>query len=178
VGDGGGVRFTNPPFRRILKNPTVRRVTMKRLLTGAVAFFSAMVLAGCLATVKHETASGRPEVTIPGKSAKEVLAFVSNDLINNGYNIRTRSELNAIFEKKFTGTGAFLISGPGLADPVNRLVLDFVESSGATRVISSYSLVSNPGGQKGVAEKVTSADDLPESKEIQTLLNSIRDRMK
>jgi hypothetical protein len=151
---------------------------MNRYSAKMISVFAAALLVGCLATVKHDTASGRPEVTIAGKSAKDVLAFASNDLINRGYMIRTRSELNAVFEKKFTGTGAFLISGPGLADPVNRLVLDFVESGGATRVISSYSLVSNPGGQKGVAEKVTSADDLAESKEIQTLLDSIRDRMR
>lgn len=151
---------------------------MNSLRVRALALVTAGLMVGCLATVKHETASGRPEVTIPGKAAKDVLAFTTNELVNQGYMIRTRSEMNAIYEKKFTGTGAFLLTGPGLADPVYRLTLDFIEMSGQTRVIASHALVSNPGGQKGVAEKVTSTDDTSESKDVQKLLNGIRDRMK
>jgi hypothetical protein len=155
-----------------------RREIMSHMFARLLSLLTALLVAGCLTTVKHDTASGRPEVTIPGKSAKEVLAFTTNELINKGYMIRTRNEMNAIFEKKFTGTGAFLLTGPGLADPVYRLTLDFVDLSGTTRVIASHALVSNPGAQKGVAEKVTSTDDLPESKEVQAILNDIRDKMK
>lgn len=151
---------------------------MGRFFVAMTSLLTTLLITGCLATVKHDTASGRPEVTIPGKSAKQVLAFTTNELINQGYTIRTRSEINAVFEKRFSGTGAFLLTGPGLADPVYRLTLDFVELTGTTRVIASHALVSNPGGQKGVAEKVTSTDDLPESKEVQTTLNGIRDNMK
>jgi hypothetical protein len=151
---------------------------MRRLLAQLLVLLAAAAMAGCLATVKHDTASGRPEVTIPGKTAKDVLAFTTNELVNQGYMIRTRSEMNAIYEKKFTGTGAFLLTGPGLADPVYRLTLDFIEMSGQTRVVASHALVSNPGGQKGVAEKVTSTDDMSESKDVQKMLNAIRDRMK
>lgn len=124
---------------------------MNRIAKSILLLLSSFVLGGCLATVTHQTASGRPEVTIPGRSAREVLAFTTNDLINKGYTIRTRSELNAVFEKRFTGTGAFLLTGPGLADPAYRLTLDFVESGAQTRVLGSYALVSNPGGQKGRA---------------------------
>jgi hypothetical protein len=151
---------------------------MRKLGFRTLVLAAAVLTAGCLATVKHDTASGRPEVTIPGKAAKDVLAFTTNELVNQGYMIRTRSEMNAIYEKKFTGTGAFLLTGPGLADPVYRLTLDFIEMSGQTRVVASHALVSNPGGQKGVAEKVTSTDDTNESKDIQKLLDGIRDRMK
>ena len=151
---------------------------MNKLLATWVAALSLLAIVGCADPVKHGTASGRPEVTIPGKSAKDVLAFTTNELINKGYQIRSRNEMNAVFETKFTETGAFLLSGPGLAGPVLRLTLDFVDVSGQTRILASQALVSNPGGQKGVPEKVNSTDGMAISRDVQSLLNSIRDQMK
>jgi len=86
--------------------------------------------------------------------------------------------MNAVFEKKLTGAVAFMLSGPGLADPVYRVTLNFVESDAQTRVLGELSVVSNPGGGRGGPEKIQTAHDAQEHKKLQDQLNAIRDKMK
>jgi hypothetical protein len=135
------------------------------------------LLAGCLATVQHQTASGRPEVTIAGKVARRVQATLTNDMLNLGYVPKARSDTVAVFEKPQEAMSQFLFGGIGESKPVYRLTFDIVESDASTRVVGSYAAVQNPGGGGGRVEKVISLDDIPESKEIQATLDALRQRI-
>ena len=150
---------------------------MRRISIGLIILLSAISLAGCPTAPTQNTASGRPEVTIPGKSAKAILGTISNDLVNLGYAIRSRTEMNAVFEKPLEGSLKFMLAGPGLADPVYRVTLDFIEMDSQTRVVALLNVVTNPGSKGGSPEKVTTAYDEQEHKRLQALLDSFRDKL-
>ena len=88
-----------------------------------------------LPALAQDAPSGRPDVIIPGKTAKAVLGVISNELLNQSYTIRSRSEFNAVFEKPLEGAVKFMLSGPGLAPPVYRITFDFLETDAQTRVV-------------------------------------------
>jgi hypothetical protein len=144
------------------------------------SFVAVAVLAstGCISPPKLETASGKPEISVAGKPAKTVLAFVTNEFVNQGYTIRGRSEMKAVFDKPLEGAAKFMYSGPGLADPVLRVTLDFVDLDTQTRVLGKLHFVSNPGGAKGVPEKADEVVDKIWYTQLQDQLTAIRDKLK
>lgn len=151
---------------------------MKRISVSLLVLLSTLWLGGCLTAPTQNTASGRPEVTIPGRSAKAILGTVTNDFVNRGFSIRSRTEMNAVFEKPLEGSLKFMLAGPGLADPVYRVTLDFLEMPAQTRVVALLNVVSNPGGKGGSAEKVTTAYDEQEHRKLQEVLEALRSKMK
>ena len=151
---------------------------MKYLSSALLAMSLTFSISGCVTAPTHDTASGRPEVTIPGKSAKAVLGTISNDLADQGYSIRSRTEMNAVFEKPLQGSLKFMLSGPTLADPVYRVTLDLLETDTQTRVLGKLNIVENPGGQGKSSERISTSYDDEEHKKLQTQLNALRDKMK
>jgi hypothetical protein len=151
---------------------------MARLTSMVIAL--ALVVAAYTAhagSTVHNTPSGRPEVTIDGKVAKVALGEITNEMINVSYLPKIRSETGAIFDKPLDRGEAFLIGGIGEARPVRRVTFDIIELDTSTRILASYSIVTNPGGGNGRAEKATVHDDTNESVQWQEILNKIKSRI-
>ena len=76
---------------------------MKRvLLIGVIG----VALLGCRTT--YDTASGRPEVTVP-RPANEVKTATASYLLNRGYRIIKDSELQVVAEKQTENFGTALL---------------------------------------------------------------------
>ena len=144
----------------------------RRLFLALAAFPTISSVTGCLATspVQHATPSGRPEVVIPRRSAKAILADISNEMVNIAFEPRTRSEMSAVFEKYLERTEQLLL-GAGGKRPVRRVTFDIIESEASTRVLATLSIVSDPGGRDELA---TPVNDSKESLQLQALLDRVK----
>ena len=151
---------------------------MRRVCTTVLIVGQVVLLLGCITPPKHDTASGRPEVTISKRTAKAVLGSVTNEMANRGYAIRTRSEMNAVFEKPLEGSLKFMLSGPNLAAPVYRVTFDFVETDQETRILAMLNVVENPGATNRRPERVMTAHDPDENKKLQELLALLKTKLK
>lgn len=103
----------------------------------------AWLLAGCAAT-KLPTASGRPEVSLPGPVAA-VKARLAGALVNVGYSVTASDDLRVVAEKQAGSGESFALAltvGHG-ADPNARKRLQFtlVPVGESVRVIGELALV-------------------------------------
>jgi hypothetical protein len=97
---------------------------------------AALVLAGC-ATVKTNTASGRPEVTVAGSKSSAVKSYITSEMLNRGYAVHSSSDTVIVFDK--------------LA-PVNAGTTWLAMSLGPITVRTSYTIVALGGGVRVMGE--------------------------
>lgn len=113
------------------------------LFTVAIA---AAVCAGCVAPAKMNTASGRPEVIVTGKTTDQIQAKLANELVNQGYAVRTDS-LNVVAEKEVKDVASRLVFGSRYDSRVfMRSTFTILEQGDGThRIVGAFAAVTNTG---------------------------------
>ena len=130
----------------------------------------ALSLAGCNG-VKHETASGRPEVTIRS-SAEPVKSAVTGFLVNAGYSITKSSDIQVVGERTPDNAMAAVLFGSQYdSTPKARITYTILPLGGTTRVIADMAIVTNPGS---AFERVTPLNNVPESAGVQRSLIDVK----
>lgn len=143
--------------------------------TLSISIISAVALVGCATPVRHDTPSGRPEVTIRGNLAKPVQGEITNAMLNRGYNVKSSAETLLVFERPIDNAMACVLLGSQYdSTPAARVTYSIVESMDTTRVVASFAAVTNPGS---AFERVTPLNNNPDTAEYQALLNDIKARL-
>lgn len=103
-------------------------------------------LTACQTVKPPATASGRPEVTIPGASAAQVKPLLLSKTIDKGYRIIKDDAYSLTFEKPTDNmAAAILLSTNAGGPPTQRVTFTIAELGGATRVVADMAFVSNAG---------------------------------
>lgn len=90
--------------------------------------------------VKHQTASGRPEVAISSSDVQEIKGTLINEMVNFGYTLQADNGLVMIFEKPVGGIDAILYWTP----PAYRAVFNFILARKPVRIVATLLYVKNP----------------------------------
>jgi len=134
-----------------------------------------ILLGACAAPVRHETASGRPEVTIRGKVGNQVQAEIANLMLNRRYSVKSSSPNILVFEKPFDNAMAsVLFASQYDVTPYARITYNVFEIGDSTRIVASFAAITNPGS---AFERVTPLDNNPDTLWYQTKLNEIKQRI-
>ena len=134
-----------------------------------------MLLISCATPVQHNTQSGRPEVTISGKVGEQVIAEISNLMINNGYNVKSSSNSLLVFEKPIEKFMASVLLGSNYdGTPYARITASVIESPSNTRVVLTFAAVTNPGS---AFERITPMNQSQDTIAYQNRLNEIKSRL-
>jgi hypothetical protein len=131
-----------------------------------------VIFAGCGTpkTPKMPTRSGRPEVSIKGKTTEELKTFFVNDLVARGYTAQTSDPTALIFEKRETGTIALLFTSDIDRKVWNRVKMSILdEGRRSHRVVCTAFLVGNRGAPVERTEEVSG-----EWQDIQSWLESAK----
>jgi S1-C subfamily serine protease len=137
---------------------------MKIILIPFVLFLA--LLYGCATTKPLATASGKPEVTIPNVTKKQVTDALVTQMINQGFQIKNSSDYNIVFTKPMESLSAQLLLGSKYdSTPEHRASFMIVESGNGIRVVLTNQGITNPGS---AFEKVT---DLSSGKAGESWLN-------
>ncbi|MCB1499942.1 MAG: lipoprotein [Bauldia sp.] len=114
---------------------------MRKLL---VAILLVAAVAGCQ-TAQVTTASGRPEITVPGPPEK-IKPLVLNAALNRKFTIKSDTPYTLVIEQPSTDFATNLLLGSQWNPTVNiRLTLTFVPVGGDTRIVAEQVAVTNPG---------------------------------
>lgn len=133
-----------------------------------LVLLAGLLIGGCAAQVKHNTPSGKPEVTIGGKVGASARAIISGAMLDGGYNMRAGTDALLIFDKKTSGIMASMLFGSGYDSvPSERITYTVLEGDRYTRIVASMAMVTNPGS---AFERITPMDGNENSVFIQQLL--------
>ena len=111
-----------------------------------VIILAAALVAGCASRPHMPTRSGRPEVTIRGKTTEELKVYFVTDLVSRGYTVRNADPAAMIFEKQERGSVALLVISELDRTAWNRVRVSIVSHRrGSHRVICQAFLVGNRG---------------------------------
>ena len=108
-------------------------------ITALIVVFSAMI-AAC-ATVKTNTASGSPEITVSASKASAVKGFITSEMLNRGYSPHSSNDTAIVFAKPApmnAGTGWLTAS---LGPITLRTTFTIVDLSGTVRVVGVPAMV-------------------------------------
>jgi len=130
------------------------------------------LVAGCAAPIKHLTPSGRPEVTITGRVGEQVVARITDYMLNRGYNVKTATNTLLVFEKPIDNVLATVLLGSRYdSTPAARVTYTTIETETSTRVVASLAAITNPGS---AFERVTPMDNSKDSVSLQQFLNELK----
>ncbi|MHA1355493.1 MAG: hypothetical protein ACTSR1_10005 [Candidatus Heimdallarchaeota archaeon] len=131
-----------------------------------------MSFAACATPVKHNTPSGRPEITISGKVGKQVQAEIMNLMLNNGYNVKSSTDTLLVFERPIKNVMAAALLGSRYdSTPAARISFNIIEMGASTRVVASFAAVTNPGS---AFERITPMNNNADTVNYQMRLNEIK----
>lgn len=132
----------------------------------------ALALAGCAEPVTHATPSGRPEVTISGRSSAWAKDRLTNEMLNRGYTVTMDSGSTVAFDRASNNALANAFFGSGYDGVPNaRITYSIVQIGGDTRIVADMAVITNPGS---AFERRTPMNNNQDSTEIQELLNRIK----
>ncbi len=123
-----------------------------KLQNSALALLFA--LSGCATAPPLQTASGRPEVTVHGKTASQVRNAALNHFVDRGW-APVRSEGSQLVFEKEGSTGQALVMGLMTDNPqsTNRITITLVENGSDVRVVGAIAAVgANNFGRAQVVE--------------------------
>lgn len=148
---------------------------MNKQTNSVIILLIIFVLSACATPVKHNTASGRPEIVISGKVGKQAWAEIMNLMLNNGYNVTTSTDSLLVFEKPIDNIMASLVLGSQYdRTPAARVTINIIEMVNSTRVVSSFAVVTNPGS---AFERITPMNNNPDTASYQMRLKEIKQRI-
>jgi hypothetical protein len=105
-----------------------------------IGLLLALTLAAC-ATVKTNTASGKPEVTVAGPKASTVRAYVTSEMLNRGYSPHSSTDAILVFDKLApmnAGTGWLTATLGPITVRTSFTIVDF---DGTVRVVGTPAMV-------------------------------------
>ncbi|WP_147282493.1 hypothetical protein [Microvirga subterranea] len=144
---------------------------MRMTIAGAVAL--GLVLSGCQ-TVQHQTASGRPEITV-ARPAADVKSAWAGYLVNRGYTITKDTDLQVVGEIVPNNAMAHMFFGSRYDGvPKARLTATYLSIGGGTRMVVDPAIVTNPGS---AFERVTPLNNHPDTAGIQQTMNDLKEAL-
>jgi hypothetical protein len=107
-------------------------------ILGIVALGAALALAGCQ-TEGAGTASGSPEITIPGARPDQVKPRIVGAMMNSGARLKSDSDYLMVFERKWgnavaSATVGILLNSDG-SDTMEQLHFSIADTGSGTRVV-------------------------------------------
>ena len=103
-------------------------------------------LAACASPVTHQTASGRPEVTIATTTVDAVKGALISAMVNGGYSITRDSDYLLAFDRPVDNVlAAALLGSEYDSTPNARISYTIAELRSRIRVVADLALVTNPG---------------------------------
>lgn len=127
----------------------------------------------CTTQIKHNTPSGRPEITINGQVGKRIQAEIMNLVLNNGYDLKSSTNTLMIFERPVKDMFfRMLLASNYDSKPATRITIIIIETANSTRIIASFVAVTNPGS---AFERILSLNNNPDTAEFQIQLNKIKE---
>lgn len=112
----------------------------------AATILAAMTaLCGCATAPPIQTASGSPEVTIPGASAEKIKPVIINAMLNRRLRIKSDTPYSIVVEKQTEDFTTQLLLGTAYGPPIERVTFAIAEIAGGTRIVADASMVSNAG---------------------------------
>ncbi|MHB0706013.1 hypothetical protein ACX4MT_09235 [Roseomonas mucosa] len=107
---------------------------------------SIFIVSGCAAPVTHNTASGKPEVTVTTSDLPALKSYITNDMINRGYTIVRESESQLVFDRPVQNVLVGALVGSSFnSTPNTRLTYVFIKNQTSYRVVGDVALITNPG---------------------------------
>lgn len=138
---------------------------LSTLFVGACVFLSACQ------TIRHQTASGRPEVTIKAPIDKVKAAYVGA-VVNANYSLKTDTPLQVVMEREATNALVGILLASNYDSRVMaRISTTFIQNGTDTRVFADLNLVTNPGS---AFERLTPMNNSVDSVGVQNILNDIK----
>lgn len=141
-----------------------------RKLISTVLVAVAMSVSGCQ-TIKHDTPSGKPEVSVRASTKDVKMAFVGT-LVNLGYSVKRDSDFQIVLEHPVENVMANILMGSEYDPTVEaRVTATFLEMNGSTRLIAELGIVRNGGSAFEQVDNFTNSRD---SQGIQNVMNDIK----
>ncbi|MBE0544274.1 MAG: hypothetical protein IH623_23285 [Verrucomicrobia bacterium] len=81
---------------------------MNRIYNAIFGIAALVLFAGCVAPQKHQTPSGRPEVTINTQDKGKIKSVTINQFINAGFTMTSDTEYAITFTKQMSGMSGVL----------------------------------------------------------------------
>lgn len=145
-------------------------LTKDSTLTLVISLF--FLVAGCATPIKHLTPSGRPEVTITGRVGEQIVARITNRMLDSGYNVKMATKTLMVFEKPIDNVLAAALLGSHYDHtPAARVTYTIIETEGYTRIVASLAAITNPGS---AFERVTPMNDSKDSVRVQQFLAALK----
>lgn len=143
-----------------------------KLIPILLIVFLSFMATGCATIKPLPTPSGRPEVTIPNVTKKQVIDTLTNRMINKGYQLSSVNDYVVVFNKKVDSFMAGVIYGSRYdSTPAARVSYNLVETDAGIRVIVTLEVVTNPGS---AFERVTDLSQGPDAKDAQRSLEEVK----
>jgi hypothetical protein len=138
--------------------------------------FLPFLLVACAIPVKHNNASGKPEVTIKTSSVKSVRTKATEMMVNGGYRTVRSDDMSITFDKIINdgGMANFLLGSRYDMNPAARVNYTFLDLGKSVRVIADLSVITNPGSGY---ERRTDFNNSQDSLFIQQELNGLKSRI-
>ncbi len=135
-----------------------------------LAISLALLVGACGAPSKLQTASGRPEVSIPGTTVDAVKAEIVRAMASGGYRIVRDSQYEIAFDRPAQGPAAVLMGSRYDPVPMSRMSFSFAPMGSSVLVTGDASIVTNPGS--GFEQRVDSNGG-PDGTQLQEALNQL-----
>ena len=109
----------------------------------AFLVFGVLVSACATATVEPlKIQSGKPYVTFVNVPKKKVVDALTNRMLSMGYQIKSISDNNAIYWKRFESSHYYSREG---GHPEQRINYEIVEFENIIKIVATVEIVANPG---------------------------------
>jgi hypothetical protein len=141
---------------------------MRRL---GVVLFSLLV--GCSAPAKHDTNSGRPEVTISGTTKAKVGSYLIGKMLDWQCNLSSQSESQLVFHRPSdAGPNPALFGSRTDRPPHLRITYTLVDTGGSVRVVGDLRTVDLVYSYD-LSERQRDFNRSPASRQVQALLDQM-----
>ena len=107
-----------------------------------------ILINGCATTntLTVSTPSGKPDIFIIKVTKKQVTDEFVNQMLNQGFSVKSTSEYNIVFVKPMNDFASSLLLGSHYdVTPEHRVTANFVESSSGVRIVLTNQGITNPG---------------------------------
>jgi hypothetical protein len=129
-------------------------------------------LASCATPVQHNTASGKPEVTINVADLDAVTSTFQSEMINRGYMQTGGNRFMLKFDRPVTNILASALLGSRYdSQPNARITYMFSKFSSSIRVVADMAVITNPGS---AFERRTPFNNNQDSLSIQQMMLNIK----
>lgn len=140
---------------------------MRRRIAAA---FLALLVGGCGTPSKLQTASGRPEISIPGVTVDAVKAEVVRTMTTEGFRITRDTQYEMAFDRPAQGAAAVLFGSRYDPVPSSRISFSFASMGNSVLVTADAAVVTNPGSG---FEQRTDTNGGPDGTAVQAMLEQI-----